>query len=138
MFHRIFSWFIYMRSIACNIIVNFIITWSILSTVIDFEYYFVISNSSNLLRLSDYDHSSSSLSCHANSRDIPDPSSPPLAIVHCSRQVLCYISYRHWASVCMFELVVLPLHVHVKGSTGEHHLWARPYFSSSVPHVWFV
>ena len=25
-----------------------------------------------------------------------------------------------------------------RGSTGVHHLWARPYFSSSVPHVWFV
>ena len=49
-----------------------------------------------------------------------------------------YIPYRHWATVCRFELVVLPLLVHVKGSTGVHQLWARPYISSSVPHVWFV
>ena len=31
--------------------------------------------------------------------------------------------------------VVLPLLGHVKGSTGVYHLWARHYFSSSVPHV---
>ena len=43
-----------------------------------------------------------------------------------------YISYRHRAAVCRFELVVLPLLVHVKGSTGVH------YFSSSVSLVWFV
>ena len=49
-----------------------------------------------------------------------------------------YIPYRHRAAICMFELVVLPLHVRLKGSTGVHHLWARPYFSSSVPHAWFV
>ena len=39
---------------------------------------------------------------------------------------------------CMYELVALPLLGHVKGSTRIHYLWARPYFSSSVPHVWFV
>ena len=33
----------------------------------------------------------------------------------------CYIPYRHRATVCRFELVVLPLLVHVKGSTGVHH-----------------
>ena len=38
----------------------------------------------------------------------------------------------------MFKLVVLPLLVHVKGSTGVHHLCVRPYFFSNVPHVWFV
>ena len=48
------------------------------------------------------------------------------------------IPYRHRAAVCRFELVVLPLLVHVKGSTGVHLLWARPYFSSSVLHVWFI
>ena len=47
-----------------------------------------------------------------------------------------YIPYRHGATGCRFELVVLPLLVYVKGSTGVHHLWARPNFSSSVPHVW--
>ena len=34
-----------------------------------------------------------------------------------------YILYRHRAAVCKFELVVMPLLVHVKGSTGVHHLW---------------
>ena len=29
-----------------------------------------------------------------------------------------YIPYRHRDAECRFELVVLPLHVHVKGSTG--------------------
>ena len=46
-----------------------------------------------------------------------------------------YFLYRRRAAVCRFKLVVLPLHVYVKGSTGVHHLWARPYFSSSVPHI---
>ena len=49
-----------------------------------------------------------------------------------------YVPYRHRAAECRFELVVLPLHVHVKVFTGVHHLWARPYFSGSVLHVWFV
>ena len=47
-----------------------------------------------------------------------------------------YIQYRHRAAVCGFELVVLAFLVHVKGSTGVHHLWVCPYFSSSVLHVW--
>ena len=49
-----------------------------------------------------------------------------------------YILYRHRAAVCRFVLVVLPLLVHVKGSTGVHHLWARPDFSSGVPHILLV
>ena len=49
-----------------------------------------------------------------------------------------YILYRHRAVVCRFEQVVLSLHVHVKGSTGVPQLWAHPYFSSSVPHIWFI
>ena len=49
-----------------------------------------------------------------------------------------YIPYSHRAAVCMFELVVLLLLGHMWGSIGVHHLWARPYFSSSVLHVWFV
>ena len=49
-----------------------------------------------------------------------------------------YIQYLHRASVCMFGLDVLSLLVPVKGSTGVHHLRADTYFSSSVPHVWFV
>ena len=43
-----------------------------------------------------------------------------------------YILYQHRAAVRSFKLVILPLLVHVKGSTGVHHLWARPYFLSSV------
>ena len=39
-----------------------------------------------------------------------------------------YILYRHRAAICRFEQVVLPLLVHVKESTGVHHLWAHPPF----------
>ena len=49
-----------------------------------------------------------------------------------------YIPYPHIAAVCMFELVVLLLIGHIRGSTGVHHLRARPCFSSSVRYVWFV
>ena len=49
-----------------------------------------------------------------------------------------YMSYWHRAAICMFELVVLPLHVYVKGSTGVHPLWARSHFYSSVQHIWFI
>ena len=45
-----------------------------------------------------------------------------------------YILYPHIAAVCMFELVVLLLLSHVRGSRGVHHLWARLYSSSSVLH----
>ena len=49
-----------------------------------------------------------------------------------------YISHPHRAAVCMFELVVLLLLGPMWGSIGVHHLWARPCFSSSVLHVWFI
>ena len=49
-----------------------------------------------------------------------------------------YISYPHIVAVCMFELVVLLLLGHMWGSIEVHHLRARPCFSSSVMHVWFV
>ena len=49
-----------------------------------------------------------------------------------------YIPYLHKATVYRFKLVVLPLLGYVKGFTEVPHLWARPYFSSSVPHTWFV
>ena len=49
-----------------------------------------------------------------------------------------YISYPHIAAECMFELVVLLLPGHMWRSIGAHHLWARPWFSSSFLHVWFV
>ena len=49
-----------------------------------------------------------------------------------------YIPYPHRAAVCMFELAVLLLFGHTRGSIGVHHLWARPCFSSSVLPVWSV
>ena len=49
-----------------------------------------------------------------------------------------YTLYPHRAAVCRFELVALLLLGHVKGSVGVPPLWARPFFSSSVLHVWFV
>ena len=49
-----------------------------------------------------------------------------------------YILYRHRAVVDRSKLVVLPLLVQVKRSTGVYRLWVRTYFSSSFPHVWFV
>ena len=49
-----------------------------------------------------------------------------------------YVLYPHIAAVCMFELVILLLPGHMWGSIGVHHLWARPCFSSSVLHVWFI
>ena len=49
-----------------------------------------------------------------------------------------YIPNPHVAAVCMLELVVLLLPSHMWGSMGVHPLWARPCFSSSVLHVWFI
>ena len=49
-----------------------------------------------------------------------------------------YIPYPHIAAVFMFELVVLLLLGHMRGSIRVHHWWVRPCFSSSVLHVWFV
>ena len=49
-----------------------------------------------------------------------------------------HIPYPHIAAGCMFELVVLLLPGHMSRSIGVHHLWARPCFSSSDLHVWFV
>ena len=44
-----------------------------------------------------------------------------------------YIPYPNIAAVCMFELVVLLLLDHMKGSIGVHQLWARLCFSSLCP-----
>ena len=52
--------------------------------------------------------------------------------------LLGYIPYPHTAAVCMFELVVLLLLGHMRGSIGVHYWWVRPCFSSSVLRVWFV
>ena len=48
-----------------------------------------------------------------------------------------YIPYPHISAVCIFELAVLLLLGHMRGSIGVHHLWDRPCFSSDL-HVWFV
>ena len=42
-----------------------------------------------------------------------------------------YTSYPHKATVCSCELVAPSLLGHVKRFIGVHHLWVRPYFSSS-------
>ena len=52
--------------------------------------------------------------------------------------LLGFILYRYKALVHWFKQIVLPLLVHEKRSTGVHRLWDRPYFSSCVPHVWFI
>ena len=66
---------------------------------------------------------SSSSSCRTISTDIPDPLLPSLSIVHSFlADPQGYIPYQHRAAVCRFELVVLPLLIHVKGPTGVHHL----------------
>ena len=49
-----------------------------------------------------------------------------------------YIPYPHIAAGCMFELVVLLLPGDMWGSIGVYRLLARPCFSSSDLHVWFV
>ena len=49
-----------------------------------------------------------------------------------------YILYWHIAVVYRFLLVFLPLLVQVRRYRGVCRLWVRPYFSSSVPHVWFI
>ena len=59
---------------------------------------------------------------------------PSLSSITLSRSA-DYILYQHRAVAYRFLLVVQPLLVHVKGSTRVHHLWVRPYFYSSVPHV---
>ena len=67
---------------------------------------------------------------------------PSLATSPCHSSLLAglqgYIPYPHITAVCMFELVVLLLLGHMRGSIGVHHWWVRPCFSSSVLRVWFV
>ena len=80
-----------------------------------------------------------SSSCHDTSTDIPDPLSPLLPIAHRIWQVL-RATFRIPTELLYVgsKLVALLLLSHVRGSIGEYHLWARPCFSSSVLHVWFV
>ena len=75
------------------------------------------------------------LSCHQHGYPWPFLANPP----YCSSLLAGprgYISYPHRSAVYRFELVSLLLLGHVRESIGEHHLWARPRFSSSVLHVW--
>ena len=67
--------------------------------------------------------SSSSSSCRAASTDIPDLLSPLLPIM---AGLQGYIAYPHIAAVCMFELVVLLLLGHKRGSMK------RSFFQAAV------
>ena len=50
-----------------------------------------------------------------------------------------YIRYRHRTAVSRFKLDVLLLLIHMKGSTGVHHLRALPYFSAYLDRLtWIV
>ena len=65
------------------------------------------------------------LSCHQHGYPWPSFATHP----YCSSLLVGpqgYIQYPHRAAVCRFEPVSLPLLDHVRGSIGEHHLWARP------------
>ena len=62
--------------------------------------------------------SSSSSSCRAASAGIPDPLLPLLSLL---AGLQGYIPYPHRAAVCMFELGVLFLFGHKRGSVGVHH-----------------
>ena len=77
------------------------------------------------------------MSCHLHGYHWPSLATPPYRSSLLAGP-LGYIPYPHRAAVCRFELVALLLLGHVRGSIGEHHLWARPCISSSVLHVWFV
>ena len=115
------------------------IQWNCDFVVSKFELqsrYYVSFKTKESFWLNSTTSSSSSSSWYATSTDIPDPLSPLLPIVH--RFWQGYIPYPHRAALCRFELVVLLLLGHFMGSIGVHHLWARPCFSSSVLHVWFV
>ena len=62
------------------------------------------------------------MSCYQHGYPWPSLATPPYhSLLPVGLQG--YILYQHRAAVCRFELVVLPLVVHVNGSTGVHHLW---------------
>ena len=63
-------------------------------------------------------------SCRTASTDVPDLLSPPISIVHRSQEIF------QTTSCIGTELVVLPLLVPVRGSTGVYHLWVHPFWSS--------
>ena len=47
-----------------------------------------------------------------------------------------HIPYPHIAAECMFELVILLLPGHMRGSIGVHHLWARPWIVFMIGGRW--
>ena len=65
---------------------------------------------------------SSSSSCHTASMDLPDPLPPPVYRPSLPESLQGYILYQHRAVVYRFLLVVLPLLIHVMGSTGVYRL----------------
>ena len=77
------------------------------------------------------------LSCHHYGYPWPFLATSPYRI-SLSAGPQGYTPYSHWAAVCRLELVALLLLGHVKGSLGVNQLWAHPFFSCSVLHVWFV
>ena len=84
------------------------------------------------------------LCCHHHHDVVPlhgYPWSSLATLPYHSSPLVClqgYIPYPHIVAVCMFELVILLLLSHMRGSIGVHHWWVRLCFSSSVLHVWFV
>ena len=74
-------------------------------------------------------YSSSSSSCHAASTDLPDPLSPPISIVHHSREVFMATFCIGTELFCIgSNWFYLSLIVHVNGSTGLYRLWVCLYF----------
>ena len=127
---KLFKWtraFLFLRSKSHCIVNNFPVVWSI----------YLSSSFVHLMKNPDSLHHLIIVSRHQRGYPWPSLATPP------NRPLLPavlqdYIPYLHRPAVFRFELIVLPLLGHVKGSTGVHPLWVRPYFSSSVPHVWFV
>ena len=77
------------------------------------------------------------MSCHPHGYPTPSLATSPYRSSPLAG-LLDNIPYPHRAAVCMFELVVQLLIGHMWRTMGVHHFWARPCFSSSVLHVWFV
>ena len=83
--------------------------------------------------------SSSSSACRTICTDFPNPLSLAICLYHPSLPVglLDYILCPYIAIVDGF-LVGQHMHVRLKASLWERHLWVRTYLCSSVPHVLFV
>ena len=91
---------------------NYICVWSLwISKLLDTESCDLVCRP--LFNL--YPYRIINLSCCAASTDLPDPLSPPISIVHWSREVFQYCCR---AVVYRFQLVILLLHVHAKRSTS--------------------